>query len=162
MIKPQSTNTLLRTAPTLQALHAKLIEQNKLLVLVRSLLPETLQPHCLAAQLKEKDPLLIIHADSSAWASRLRYFSRDLRIKLRGKGLHARKIEVRVLNMHQQKERPSRRLCRLSLENAKLIGETAENIQDADLSAALQRLSKHDQRLRGRLEASCKKTRIKY
>lgn len=142
MIKPRSAKNFFRSAPAFRELRANLIQQEELLALVRSQLPESLQQHCLATQLKEKG-LLILHAESSAWASRLRYFSRDLRIKLQDKGLKTRKIEVRVFIRDPQQKRPARHLHRLSAENARLIEATAESIQDPDLRAALQRLSKH-------------------
>jgi len=110
-------------------------------MLVRSLLPQPLDLHCLSAQRREGR--LILHAGSSAWASRLRYFSRDLRIRLRDKGVPVQKIEVRVLIGNPRKTPPPRRARTLSSDNAELIGAVAEGIGDPDLRAALQRLSRH-------------------
>jgi len=115
--------------------------QEKLLTLTRSLLPAPLDQHCISVQ--HHDSRLIIHTDSSAWASRLRYFSRDLQKKFLGTGVQIQKIEVRVLINNQQKPLSTRHAHQLSQDNAKLIESAADNIQDAELRAALKRLSKH-------------------
>jgi len=141
MIKPRPINTLLRSGSVLKELRRNLGIQEKLLILTRSLLPTPLDQHCISVQ--QHCSNLIIHTDSSAWASRLRYFSRDLRTKLLNKGMHVKKIEVRVMINNQQKARSTRRVHHLSPDNAKLIESTADDIQDPDLRAALKRLSKH-------------------
>ncbi len=141
MIKPRSINTFLHSAPVLRELRNSLGAQEKLLILTRSLLPAPLDQHCLSVQ--QHCSTLIVHTDSSAWASRLRYCSRDLRTKLRNKGVLVRKIEVRVFISNQPKTRSTRHIHRLSQDNAKLIEATADNIQDAKLRAALKRLSRH-------------------
>ena len=141
MIKPRPASTFLRAAPIIQRLQASLRDQEQLLRLVRALLPSPLDLHCLSVQ--QKESRLILHADSSAWASRLRYFSRDLRIKLRDKGLPVQKIEVRVLISNQPKKHSVRCAESLSTDNAELIKAVAETVQDSDLRAALQRLSRH-------------------
>lgn len=143
MIKPRPASTFLSAAPLLRELQTCLHDQEKLLILVRALLPQPLDVHCLSAQ--QKEGLILLYADSSAWASRLRYFSRDLRAKLQDKGLRVQKIMVRVLISNQRKMRPPRRAHILSTDNAKLIDAVAESIQDTDLCAALKRLSKHGQ-----------------
>ncbi len=141
MIKPRPINTFMRSGPVLRELRNHLKTQEKLLALTRSLLPTPLDQHCISVQ--QHYSSLIIHTNSSAWASRLRYFSRDLRTKLQDKGVQVQKIEVRVLINNPQKARSTRRAHHLSQANAKLIESTADDIQDADLRAALKRLSKH-------------------
>jgi len=141
MIKPRSINTFMRSGSILRELRNNLKIQEKLLILTRNLLPAPLDQHCISVQ--QRDSRLIVHTNSSAWASRLRYFSRDLRAKLQGKGVHIQKIEVRVLINNQQKTHLARHVHHLSEANAKLIESTADSIQDANLRAALKRLSKH-------------------
>lgn len=141
MAKPRTINQLLHSGPILRELRNNLSAQEKLLILTHSLLPAPLDQHCLSAQ--QHCGTLIIHTDSSAWASRLRYFSRDLRAKLRDKGVLVQKIEVRVLISNQPKKRSTRHVHHLSRDNAKLIEATADSIQDAKLRAALKRLSRH-------------------
>lgn len=125
----------------LKKLHNNLKMQEKLLATTRSLLPVPLDQHCISVQ--HQHNRLIIHTDSSAWASRLRYFSRDLQKKLLGTGVQIQKIEVRVLINNQQKPFSTRRAHQLSQDNAKLIESAADDIQDLELRAALKRLSKH-------------------
>ncbi len=141
MIKPRPINAFMRSDSVLRALHNTLIVQEKLLILTRSLLPAPLDQHCISVQQHYHN--LIVHTNSSAWGSRLRYFSRDLRAKLQDKGVHVQKIEVRVLINSRQKAHIARHAHHLSEANAKLIESTADNIQDIDLRAALKRLSKH-------------------
>jgi len=141
MIKPRSINTFLRSGSALKELHNNLKTQEKLLTITRRLLPEPLEQHCLSVQ--QRYSKLIIHTDSSAWASRLRYFSRDLRAKLQSAGIQVQKIEIRVLINNQPKKSSIRRVHQLSQDNAKLIESAADDIQDIELRAALKRLSKH-------------------
>lgn len=142
MAKPRTVHQLLHSGSALRELRHCLSAQEKLLTLTRSLLPAPLDQHCLSAQQRRSH--LIIHTGSSAWASRLRYFSRDLRAKLRSKGVVVQKIEVRVfISNPSSTKRPTRHIHRLSQDNAKLIAATADEIQDANLRAALKRLSQH-------------------
>lgn len=108
--------------------------------LIRSLLPPPLDQHCHHAQ--RKDNSLLIYTTSSAWASRLRYFSSNLRIQLQEKGIHFGKINVRVLIGDQRKAVTKRPVRPLSSGNASLIRDMANDIQDPELSAALKRLSR--------------------
>ncbi len=141
MAKPRTVNQLLHSGSALRELRHCLGAQEKLLTLTRSLLPAPLGQHCLSAQQRRSH--LILHTDSSAWASRLRYLSRDLRAKLRSKGVLVQKIEVRVFIGNPPTRRSTRLVRRLSQDNAKLIEATADEIQDAKLRAALKRLSQH-------------------
>ncbi|MCF6355350.1 MAG: DUF721 domain-containing protein [Candidatus Polarisedimenticolaceae bacterium] len=141
MAKPRTVHQLLHSGSALRELRHCLSAQEKLLTLTRSLLPAPLDQHCLSAQ--QRCSHLIIHTGSSAWASRLRYFSRDLRAKLRSKGVVVQKIEVRVFISNPSTKRPARHIHRLSQDNAELIEATADEIQDANLRAALKRLSQH-------------------
>ncbi len=141
MAKPRTVNQLLHSGPTLRELHRRLDAQERLLGLVRGLLPEPLDRHCLAAQ--QQRGRLLLHTDSSAWASRLRYLSRDLRAKLRDKGILVQKVEVRVFIDSPARRRPPGRRCHLSRDSARLIEATADEIRDADLRAALKRLCRH-------------------
>lgn len=139
MKKPRPATNFLHSAPALRVLKKTLQEQERLLSLVRSLLPPPLDCHCLYVQHRENS--LLIYTESSAWASRLRYFSNNLRNQLQEKGIHFGKINVRVLIDNQHKTVTRRHATPLSSRNASLIRDVAEDIQDADLSAALKRLS---------------------
>jgi hypothetical protein len=144
MKQPKSTAAFLRTSPQLRALSASLQEQERLLPLIRSLLPEPLRDHCLYVCSSERG--LIIYTESSAWASRLRYASNDLRLKLRAQGLRFGKINVRILLSERPRPHLPRCANALSASNAELVRSVAEDIQDPDLSLALERLSRHVRR----------------
>ncbi|MCG8426349.1 MAG: DciA family protein, partial [Chromatiales bacterium] len=92
------------------------------------------------------DKTLILYTVSSAWASRLRFISRQLTGQLKGKGIQIENISVRVQLQHQPQKRPARRIRNLGRENATLIEQLADHIEDDKLSAALRRLSRHKNR----------------
>jgi hypothetical protein len=88
-------NKFLAANNTLASLIAHSKEQEALLKQVRSLLPDPLNQHCSAAILRDK--ILILYVDSSAWASRLRYFCRNLSRHLQQQDVIVQKITIRVL-----------------------------------------------------------------
>ncbi len=112
-----------------------------LLTRVRKHLPPPLDSHCRAVLVKKRQ--LILFVDSPAWASRLRYYSRDLKTLLLREGMRVDRISMRVMisDTPMQLKRPTAK--RLSPDNASLIRQTAEGIGDKDLSAALRRLGRH-------------------
>lgn len=144
MEKPQRATYFLRSASVLESMQATLADQTRMRALVHSLLPANLAPHCLSVQ--SKDGQLLIYADSSAWASRLRFFTRDLTVRLREAGLTVKKITVRVLLANPERPKPSRCARQLSADNAALLAAVAEGINDTELANALRRLSRHVRR----------------
>jgi hypothetical protein len=139
--KLRSINNLLQTETTLTTLQARSREQSVLLQQVRRLLPSPLDRHCLAAVLQ--GDRLVLFTDSSAWASRLRYFSRDLVFGLQQQQLTVTKTAIRILVANRQKKRKQRHILRISQENSRLLSQTADDISDPTLGAALRRLSRH-------------------
>lgn len=142
--KPVVTATFLRASPLMRELTASIQEQGRLLSLVRSLLPAPLCDHCLFVRSGSRG--LVIYTDSSVWASRLRYLSNDLCLKLRERGHPFGKINVRILPAERPRQRPARIANSLSAANAELMLSVAQDIQDPDLRAALERLSRHVRR----------------
>lgn len=110
---------------------------------VQGLLPPPLNDHCTG--LVVRNDQLILFTDSSAWASRLRYYSRELIIKLKQNDLNINKISVKVMMHDWQKDsiRTDVGARLLSTENADFIMRVAEHTSDPDLQAALRRLSSH-------------------
>jgi hypothetical protein len=139
--KLRSINSLLRTETTLTKLQARSREQSALLQQVRRLLPSPLDRHCHAAVLK--GDRLVLFTDSSAWASRLRYFSRDLIFGLQREGLTVTKAAIRILVADRQKKRKQRHILRISQKNARLLRQIADDVSDPTLGAALRKLSRH-------------------
>ena len=141
---PKAIGSFLHKQSTFEQLAAKSREFDDLLQQVRTLLPAPLGEHCSAAI--KRDKTLILYTVSSAWASRLRFISRQLTGQLKGKGMQIEKISVRVQLQRQPQKRPPRRIRNLSGENATLIEQLADHIEDDKLSAALRRLSRHKNR----------------
>jgi hypothetical protein len=141
--KLRSINSVLRTETTLTRLQARSRDQSALLQQVRRLLPSPLDRHCLAAVL-EADRL-VLFTDSSAWASRLRYFARDLVFGLQQERVTVTKTAIRILVSNRQKKRKQRHIPRISQKNARLLRQIADDISDPALGAALRRLSRHQE-----------------
>ncbi len=139
----RSINSFLQKETALTKLQARSRQHAALLQQVRRLLPSPLDRHCLAAVLR--DDRLLLFADSSAWASRLRYFSRDLILGLRQMQLPVTKAAIRILAPNRQKKLKQRHIMQLSRKNAQLLQQTADDISDPALSAALRRLSRHQE-----------------
>lgn len=122
---------------------AKMQLNSSFLKQVQGLLPPPLNDHCIG--LVAKNDQLILFTDSSAWASRLRYYSRELIIKLKQNNRNINKISVKVM-MHDWEKNSIRTEVGarpLSTENADFIRRVAEHTPDPGLQAALRRLSSH-------------------
>lgn len=140
--RPRRLSECLNTGTTMQALLSNSRLQQALLLQVRTLLPAPISEHC--AGVVQHGRQLLLYADSSAWAGRLRFVTRGLTAQLKQSGLNLDRITVRVLlkaNPRQQKK--SHRIRQLSSDNAALLVETAETIDDPDLRAAMKRLARH-------------------
>jgi len=72
-----------------------LTRQQALLAEIRSQLPEPLATHCLHARIQGRK--LILHVDSPAWRSRLRFHAPALLKGLRAQAPHLDRVSVRVL-----------------------------------------------------------------
>lgn len=136
---PRPLNEFLSCSSQATGIQQRLEEHRQLLRLVRSLLPAPLDHHCLATVLK--DERLLLYTDTSAWASRMRFHSRELTRELVAKRIQIKKISVRVMIQPSDRRRKARGMRRLSSENATLIRQTADDLSDPDLKAALQRLA---------------------
>ena len=121
---------LLKKAGRLQQLQTKL----------QKLLPADLATHVQLANLR--GDRLVLTADSSAWASRLRYLSADLLLQLRTDGWRCQRIDVKVAPLLQAP--PSTNVKRsLSAASRRLLRQTAEHIGDPEIAATLQKIAQH-------------------
>ncbi len=137
---PRPLHEFVTGGPAARVLLDRLSRNRELLAAVRALLPPDLAGHCVAALLDEGR--LLLYADASAWASRLRFHSRELVRELARAGVPTGKINVRVLIEAQpRRSPPPRRVRRLSKKSAALIRQTAEHLPDPALAAALLRLA---------------------
>lgn len=110
--------------------------------ILRGCIPAPLNQHCQVANLR--DNILVLHADSSAWALKLRYGSRALLQQLRQRGIPGLDtIEVKVrpnlAPYRSEKIRPAR----MSTKTAQLLDSIANDTNDSHLKNALQRLAQH-------------------
>ena len=117
--------------------------------ILRGCIPAPLNQHCQVANLR--DNLLILHADSSAWALKLRYSSQTLLQQLRQygvPGLSAIEVKVRpnnaaVLDYAGIRGPEKIRYAHMSGKTAQLLDSIASDITDDSLKVALQRLARH-------------------
>ena len=116
-------------------------QQAELLERVRDMLPAPLDQHALSAQRKERQ--LMLYCDSPAWASRLRFHSRELRNNLLADGVALDKVTVRVTPQSVPRRHRAPPVRRLSRKNSDLLLQVAEGIDDPALRDALQRLGRH-------------------
>ncbi len=141
--KLKPLKSYLQTESKFATIRAQMQQNQASLGQVKKLLPTQLSDHCLG--LVAKPNQLILYADSSAWASRLRYFSSELITKLRHNNLGINKISVKVVldNRGGKTGSKERTAQFLSTENADFLQRVADHTQDPDLQAALRRLSLH-------------------
>jgi len=132
----RSIQTILSESPV-KSYQVQLLKQNQahsvLLSTVQELLPDNSKLHCLSAQLKHDN--LIIHADSSGWAAKLRFQLTTLLPTLRRQaGYHlATKVTVRV-QPQQTSNAPERSSKpRMDQQTAQQIRELASSIRDETL-----------------------------
>lgn len=124
----------------LRSLLETLGEQQALLTKVRQLLPPNLGEHLRSAQLHRQK--LVLHVDSPAWASRLRYLTPALLKSLASQLPGIDGVQVRIQpEQGRRRDKPAQHV-RLSRHAARHLNETAAALQDPALSAALQRLAR--------------------
>lgn len=139
--RPRPISELLTSSGNFHILLSQAREQQLLLGRIREALPSPLDQHCQAVLGKEHR--LILYTDSPAWASRLRFFSRNLLDQLSKTGLEFDRVMVRVMALPVPKHRKPRQPQTLSPANARLVTQVAETIDDPLLGAALKRLGRH-------------------
>jgi len=147
MSKPRPLQQLLGLGTS-----ARLIEQTRQLQSIAKLLFGCLDAESIAhihvADLSNGK--LLLHADSTAWATRLRYLSPQLLRCLQHSpplaGLHH--IEIRVVPLSQPAP-PVQQPSFMSASSAAIIDSNADSLSDSTLRAALKRLAR-----RGRSKSS--------
>jgi hypothetical protein len=140
MTRPRSLQQLLGLGES-----ARLIERIQYLKSLNGQLHICLDPetssHAQVADLNAER--LLVHVDSSAWATRLRYqLPQLLRCLHRHPSLaQLRRIEVRVAPQAQPVSPPPQ-AASLSAANAAIIDSTADGLSDPALRSALKRLAR--------------------
>lgn len=138
---PTVGESLRRPQGALGRLMARADRLNRLNHVFRAYLPPHLHDHVVLVRLDQDD--WTVHADSSSWATRLRYALHNIRDTLGQQlGIPLPKPRVRVVPPDFP-PRPRRPRLTLTQRNAKLLEVTARNVPDPRLSAALRRLAQH-------------------
>ena len=138
---PTVGESLRRPQGALGRLMARADRLNRLNHVFRAYLPPHLHDHVVLVRLDQDD--WTVHADSSSWATRLRYALHNIRETLGQQlGIPLPKPRVRVVPPDFP-PRPRRPRLTLTQRNAKLLEVTARNVPDPRLSAALRRLAQH-------------------
>lgn len=116
--------------------------QQSLLTLVRAVLPTDIAAqtrYCLI-----KNSVLLIYASSSAWATPLRFYSRQIQAEVQRKhGIKIEKVQLRILQTETGREKTK---CRTALkipaqEFIKQLRYCAESEADSQLKTALLKLT---------------------
>lgn len=140
MTKPRSLHLLLSVGTT-----ARLLEHARQLQSIDTHLSACLGAEAAAhAQVANRsNGQLVIHADSAAWATRLRYLAPQLLRCLRKTPSLAdlQGINIKVSPLAQPAS-PVTRPAILSADNAALLDSTADTLSDPALRTALKRLAR--------------------
>lgn len=123
---------------------ARLVQQAEALAqlsrAIRKLLPDPLKEHCQVLGLDQGQ--LHLAVDSPVWSARLRYYSPRLLQQLAARGtVKVRTIETSVLPPRRSRPEPGRPRPRLSVQNGRLLSQTAQGIADQELRAALLKIA---------------------
>jgi hypothetical protein len=110
---------------------------------IKALLPEELASHCRIANLRKNR--VVMQADSTAWATRLRYQTPEILKQLQEynalQGIKS--IQVTVAPASKPRGKTRRQARPLSEQNARIIRSAAESLADPELAAALRRLARN-------------------
>ncbi len=138
---PKPLTELLRNASaTQQQLVSKAARLQKMQTRLHQLLPTDLAAHVQVANLR--GDRLVLTADASAWASRLRYLSTDLLQQLRSDGWRCQRIDIKVAALHAPPPVPKVKRS-LSDASRRLLLQTAKHIDNPEIAATLEKLAQH-------------------
>jgi len=144
MQTPKHVNKFLSgSSDNLHRLAAHCSQLQHLTRIVREFLPSPLNQHCQVANIRDQH--LVLHADSSAWATMLHYQAPALLEHLKKQpGLeHICNIRTKT-SQHSQRNsdiKPSH--SKLPVNTAALIKSLAESMTNPALKKAMQRLVRH-------------------
>lgn len=103
---PRRLSSLLGKTPHLDHLVRMLRQQQALLREIQTLLPPPLDRHCLHARVSGDS--LVIHVDSPAWASKMRFHAQILLQAARDRAPNLKKVSVRILQPVSGQPGPSK------------------------------------------------------
>lgn len=145
MSYPKSLAIFLKDSNGLQALLAHAQRLQRVTKMLHAQLGQPLNQHCEVANIK--DSMLVLHASSSAWASKLRFQAATMLKCLHKEREFAAVRAIRVKVSPVDLSRPSlpHRLC-LSEQAAAVLHSTAQATSDPGLKAVLLRLAGRQQK----------------
>jgi predicted nucleic acid-binding Zn ribbon protein len=136
--KPKSVRHLLKSKPNLRRLELEISAHKVLLDRVRQALPADLAGHCIFAQLHGSR--LLVHVDSPAWATRLRFMAPQLAGVIGGERPPT-EVRVRLL-VDNARRSPRPTPARRSDYAADVVADSAIGVEDRELQEALLRLGR--------------------
>lgn len=129
-----------KPAPRLARLLRRVAEHDRVNAEFNALLPADMRGHCRVATYRDRKVLL--HVDSAAWATRLRYLLPDLTVRSELLAA-ADKLRVKVRPPVSEAPLAHRPPVRLSTQSAKLLLDYGRSLGDDDLARSLRRLARH-------------------
>ncbi len=137
--RPLPLHRYLDSSPALAQLARQAIQAQQLLERVRTCLSADLALHLSAA--RARGNILVLYADSPAWASRIRYITPRIRAEL----AEYREIRIRIDPMETPVSKPVGNQARRVLKNetAAMINAVASMVADPELCQALKLLASH-------------------
>jgi len=139
--KPLHFATVCQTNQQLQEMAKRAQKLTQLNSILQEILPSQFAGHCQLANMK--DNKIIIHTESAAIASLLRFHSATI-CKTFSSQLNVRieRVEARVKPNHHSQPPARSNMTDMSDSNAALIDQTAAGLDDGQLKTALHKLAK--------------------
>ncbi len=108
-----------------------------------SYLPAPLNSHCKLANIT--DDTVIMHADSSAWAARLRYCIPEILNIMHNQlnTINIKSIRIKVMFPDKKPHTSTARTLTISRQTVRLLADCAKGTTDSALRSTLLRLSSH-------------------
>ncbi len=118
---------------------------NELTRYLRTILPETIAPHCQVANIKmdRSGMNLVLITDSPVWSTKIRFYIPTIlaHMKQHQELQQLRSVRIKTRPREYRIEEEQIRVVQMSDESAHLIAQAANSTQDENLKAALKRLS---------------------
>ena len=136
---PKPVGSWLSSSEPLRRLRLDLARQARILQQLTPSLPAEISPHLAAARVKDRE--LVLYADASAWATRLRFLAPQLLRTVQTTEPRVRSVDVRVA-LPEPTDACARRARPISKQAAAMIADAGAATTDQALSAALLRLAR--------------------
>ncbi|HEB63849.1 MAG TPA: DUF721 domain-containing protein [Gammaproteobacteria bacterium] len=147
MNSPKPLNKLLfGSSKEIKSLLDRASYLNELTCYLRTILPETVAPHCQIANIKmnRSGINLVLITDSPVWSTKIRFYIPAILSHMKKhkelQQLNSIRIKTRPREYHNTEEEQIR-VVQMSDKSAQLIAQAANSTQDETLKAALKRLS---------------------